>query len=76
MINSVGWENAGSWLFQGPVRFAALNAVGADQDGLDRTFQKQFLFLKVGLKNPLGSLMRVAVGISGDRPFSANFTFE
>ena len=61
--------------FQGPVRFAALNAVGADQNGLYRTFQQQFLLLKVGFEDPLGSFVRVAVGIAGDRPFSANSTF-
>ena len=57
------------------MRFAAFYAVGADQDGLGRTLHNHLLLLQVGLEDPFGGFMRVAVGILGDRSFSANCAF-
>jgi hypothetical protein len=73
--NSAGGRNAENGLFKGPVRFAALYAVGAYHNGLDRAIQEQFLLLEVGFEDPFGSFMRVAVGIACDRRFAADFAF-
>ena len=62
-------------LFYGSWRFAALYAVGADQRGAHCALQYQLLLLKVGLEDPFCGPVRVTVGVSGDRAFSANSTF-
>jgi hypothetical protein len=62
-------------LLKGPARFSALYAVGADQNGSGRAFYNDLLLLQIGFEDPFGGFMRVAVGIAGDRRFSANCAF-
>ncbi len=62
-------------LLDGTNGLAALDADGADVDGLRLAVEQELLFLEVRPEGPLGSPVGVAVGVTGNGLFAAKFAF-